>query len=121
MNITKQQIEEGRKSYEEFHKGMSGGFTTYLFEAIAKAKGENIYKMALGYPGEVYAYREYIGALDPYHWDIEGETAAEKFNRLTAKPEQLDFHYNGVPLSDEDLQVFNGILEAIVKDAKGMN
>ncbi|MEP9408530.1 hypothetical protein ABKP09_19625 [Peribacillus frigoritolerans] len=121
MNITKQQIEDGRKSYEEFQKGMSGGFYTALFQAIASAKGENIYKMALGFPGEVYAYREYIGGLDPYYWDIEGETAAEKFNRLTAKPEQIDFHYNGIPLSEEDLQEFNGIIEAIVNDIKGTN
>ena len=119
MNITKQQIEEGRKNYDEFQRGMTGGFYTFLFEAIAKAKNENIYKMAMGFPGEVYAYREYIGALDPYHWDIEGETAAEKFNRLTAKPEQSYLHFNplsedelhdvtskffGIPLSEDELQ-----------------
>lgn len=119
MNITKQQIEEGRKMYSEFQKGMSGGFFTALFHAISRAKGENVYKMAAGFPGEVYAYREYIGALDPYHWDIEGETTAEKFNRLTAKPEQQDFHANGIPLSDEELQAFNGILEAALKELMG--
>lgn len=112
MKITKQQIEEGRKMYAESRKGMSGGFCTALFQAIASAKGENIYKMAAGFPGEVYAYREFIGGLDPYHWDIEGETMADKYERLTAKPEQL------VPFSDEELQEFNGILEAVLKELK---
>lgn len=119
MIITKQQIVEGKKMYSEFQKGMSGGFYTALFEAIAKAKGGNVYKMAAGFPGEVYAYCDYVGSLDPYHWDIEGETTAEKFNRLTIQPDPNEFHVNELPLSDEELQAFSGILEAALKELKG--
>ena len=118
--------------YGEFQRGMTGGFFTSLFHSIAKAKNENVYKLALGFPGEVYAYQEYTGSLDPYHWDIEGETAGEKFARLTEKREietdpeidlrtvlqDGDFHIDGKPLSDKDLAVFNFFLETIVKGVK---
>ncbi|KAB2328959.1 helix-turn-helix transcriptional regulator [Cytobacillus depressus] len=32
--------------------------------------------------------------------------------------ESNDFHYNGIPLSEEDLQLFNNILERMLKDVK---
>lgn len=81
MKITKAEIEEGRKMYQEFLKGMSGGFYTSLFETIARSKNENTYKMSKAFPGEVYAYLEYTGMLYRVSWDIEGETFQEKMKR----------------------------------------
>lgn len=118
--------------YWEFQRGMTGGFFTSLFHSIAKAKNENVYKLAMGFPGEVYAYQEYIGSLDPYAWDIEGETTGEKFGRLTEKREietdpdlelrtllqDKEFHIDGKPLSDKDLAVFNFFLDTIKSGLK---
>lgn len=133
MLIKKKQIEEGRRHYNEFQKGMSGGFYTNLFKTIAAAKNENIYKMAQGFPGEVYAYREYIGGLDPFMWDIEGETTGEKFERMMKNdppPADCDlseivnseeFHLGGKPLSDVELLAFNLLLKNIIDELEEKN
>jgi hypothetical protein len=81
IKITVKQMEEGQKTYLEFMQGMSGGFYTSLFDSIARSKGENTYKLALGFPGEVWAYLEYTGMLNRLSWDVEGESLEDKFKR----------------------------------------
>jgi hypothetical protein len=81
IKITIDQMEEGQKHYLEFMEGMSGGFYTSLFDSIARSKGENTYKLALGFPGEVWAYLEYTGMLNRISWDVEGESLEDKFRR----------------------------------------
>ncbi|MED3564186.1 helix-turn-helix transcriptional regulator [Bacillus xiapuensis] len=35
--------------------------------------------------------------------------------------ESSDFHYNGIPLSEPDLKLFNALLERILKDVKSVS
>lgn len=122
MEITKKQIEEGQKMYSEFQRGMTGGFFTALFHAISRAKAENIFKMDAGFPGEVYAFQEYTGSLDPYQWDIEGETISEKFARLVKEPNPEEVVWvskDGFPVPEEEMISFASYLDAMLKE-KGM-
>jgi hypothetical protein len=64
IKITKQQLEESRREYAFVREGIGGGFTTALYEAIARSKGENTWKLSQVYPVEVYTYFEYTGMLD---------------------------------------------------------
>ena len=73
INVTGQEIQEGRKQYEDFLKGITGGFFTSLFDSISKAKGPNLFRIATGFPGETFAYLEYTGMLNMLHWTVDGK------------------------------------------------
>lgn len=84
MYITKDQIEKGRKEFDDYMRGRQGSFYTSLFQAIAHSIGENTRKLAEGFPGEVYAYVEYVYPERLTMFQVEGEPfmALEEFMRI---------------------------------------
>jgi hypothetical protein len=73
INVTSQEIQEGRKQYQDFFNRRSGDFYTNLFHAIAFADQRNINLLATAFPGAVFAYLEYTDMLNRVRWMVDGK------------------------------------------------
>lgn len=58
--VSLQAVNEGRKDYQDFLFGRSSHFFTHLFNTIAFANRTNIKKLAIIFPGHVFAYEEHM-------------------------------------------------------------
>ncbi len=65
-------MNDGEKRLVEFHKGISGSFFSFLFNAIFKADSENMAKLKLAFPQEVEAVRRFRSE-DNYWQTLEQE------------------------------------------------
>lgn len=65
----------------------------------------------------------FFGVSTDYLLGNSDDPITKEFTRNIALllKESNDFHYNGIPLSESDLQLFNTILERMLKDIKTTN
>ncbi|USK72657.1 helix-turn-helix domain-containing protein [Peribacillus asahii] len=65
-------------------------------------------------------FAEILGVSIDYLLGITDEpiTQIQSRNLAVLLKESNDFHYNGIPLSNDDLKLFNNILERMLQDVK---
>ena len=67
MNINFEALTKGERFIVEWQYHLTGGFMTALADAIRRADGRNLARLAMGFPDEVEAYRNYTGV--PGWWE----------------------------------------------------